>query len=177
MTREQKDSTIDRLIQKLGLQPLPGEGGYFSRVYTSAIESPMLLDRSSNAVTRRLGTSIYYLVTPEEFSALHRLTSDEIFHFYIGDPVQMVQISEDGDNRTIILGQDVLSGQQVQVVVPANTWQGTRLCEGGKYALLGTTVIPGFEYADFELGVRDDLLSRFPHAAAEIVRLTRERRP
>ena len=87
----------------------------------------------------------------------------------------MIQISEGGDSKTIVLGPDVLNGQQVQVLVPANTWQGTRLVEGGKYALLGTMVVPGFDNADFELGMRDDLVSRFPHLAPEIAKFTRER--
>jgi len=175
MTRGKGESIADRLIEKLGLQPLSGEGGYFSNVYRSPIEIPVLRGPDAPPVTRSLGSSIYYLITAEDFSALHRLKSDEIFHFYLGDPGEMIQISESGDSRTIVLGPDVLNGQQVQVVVPGNIWQGTRLVEGGKFALLGTTVVPGFDYADFELGMRADLISRFPHLAPEIVRFTRER--
>ena len=175
MTRGREESTADRLIEKLGLQPLSGEGGYFSSAYRSPIEIPVLRGPGAPPVIRSVGSSIYYLITPEDFSALHRLKSDEIFHFYLGDPGEMIQISESGDRKTIVLGPDVLNGQQVQVVVPADTWQGTRLVEGGKYALLGTTVFPGFDNADFELGMRADLISRFPHLAPEIVKFTRER--
>lgn len=175
--RGNAENIVDRLIEKLGLQPLSGEGGYFSKVYRSPIEIPVRREPAAPSVTRSLGSSIYYLITPDDFSSLHRLKSDEIFHFYLGDPAEMIQISESGEKKTILLGPDVLHGQQVQVVVPADTWQGTRLVDGGKYALFGTTVVPGFEYADFELGVRTDLISRFPHVEPEIIRFTRERQP
>ena len=175
MTKGKGENTADRLIEKLGLQPLPGEGGYFSSAYRSPIEIPVLQEPAALPVKRSLGSSIYYLITSEDFSALHRLKSDEIFHFYLGDPAEMIQISESGNSTTIFLGPDVLNGQQVQVLVPANTWQGTRLVEGGKYALLGTMVVPGFDNADFELGMRGDLISKFPHLAPEIAKFTRER--
>lgn len=163
-----------RIIKTLGLQPLPGEGGYFKETYRSPIQVPVSLKNGDQPVSRHLGTAIYYFVTPREFSALHKLKSDEVFHFYGGDPVEMLQISETGEVKTIIMGPNVLEGEQVQVTVPAGVWQGTRLLKGGKYALLGTTVFPAFEFADFELGKRRDMIARFPQLAAKIKRFTRE---
>lgn len=163
-----------RLINALVLEPLPGEGGYYRETYRSPIKVLMPIKNCEQPVSRHLATAIYYMVSPNEFSSLHRLKSDEIFHFYCGDPVEMLQISETGDYKVIILGPGVLEGQQVQVVVAAGTWQGTRLVKGGKYALLGTTVAPAFEFADFELAKRAELISRFPCLAAQIKRFTRK---
>ena len=164
--------TKKSIIKKFELEPLPGEGGYFRRTYQSALKTS-IASKDGGSVVRSLGTAIFYLITRQEFSALHRISSDEIFHFYLGDPVEMLQISEEGQNRKIILGPQISTGQEVQVVVSARTWQGTRLASGGEYALLGTTVIPGFDFADFELGKRKDMIARFPHLEKEIIRYTR----
>lgn len=169
-----QQKAVRRLIEALDLQPLPGEGGYYKETYRSGIKIPVPLKDGEQPVSRHLGTAIYYFVTPQEFSALHKLKSDEVFHFYGGDPVEMIQISETGEVKTIILGPDVLKGQQVQVVVSAGTWQGTRLIKGGEYALMGTTVFPAFEFADFELGKRAELVARFPRLMAQIKKFTRE---
>src|SRR5262249_33731721 len=117
-------------------------------------------------------TAIYYLLTPETFSALHRLQSDEVFHFYLGSPVRMLQLLPDGSGRTIVLGPNVLGGQEVQVVVPRGVWQGSLLEPGGDFALLGCTVAPGFEYADYEAGRRSVLEAQYPAFAGLIARLT-----
>lgn len=163
----------DRIIELLGLQPLPEEGGYFCETYRSLTEVPILSKSEKKTLNRNLGTCIYYLITPEEFSTLHRLPSDEIFHFYQGDPVEMIQISELGEISTVILGSNILEGQQVQALVPGGVWQGTRLAQGGQYALLGTTVFPGFDYSDFELGLRVDLANQFPNLSSAIAKFTR----
>src|SRR5581483_11176343 len=97
-------------------------------------------------------TAIYYLLTPDTVSAMHRLATDEIFHFYLGDPVEMLQLRPDGSHRVAILGPDLDAGQRPQIVVPRGVWQGARLVPGGRFALLGTTVAPGFDYADYETG-------------------------
>ncbi len=164
--------TARSLIKKLKLEPLPGEGGYFRRTYQSSLKTTVA-SKGGESVAKNLGTAILYLVTPKEFSALHRISSDEIFHFYLGDPVEMLQISEKGQARKTILGSGISRGQEVQAAVPAGTWQGTRLAPGGKYALLGTTVVPGFDFADFELGKRQELVARFPRLEKEITRYTR----
>src|SRR3954469_16183139 len=103
-------------------------------------------------------TAIYFLLTPETFSAMHRLPTDEVLHFYMGDPVEMFQITADGRGTMIIMGHALKGGQVPQLLIPGNHWQGARLAPGGMWALLGTTVAPGFEFADYEHGSRDALV-------------------
>jgi predicted cupin superfamily sugar epimerase len=165
-------STTDELIRHLNLRPHPKEGGHFCETYRSADMWPAAALPSRYGSDRRASTAIYYLLTKTTFSALHRLQSDEVFHFYLGSPVQMLQLWPDGTGRTVILGPDVLAGQQLQVVVPHGVWQGSLLAPGGDFALLGCTVAPGFEYADYETGRRDALLSRYPEFAELIGRLS-----
>jgi predicted cupin superfamily sugar epimerase len=113
------------------------------------------------------------MITPETFSALHRLPGSEIFHFYLGDPAIMLQLLPDGSSRTITLGSDLASGQQPQVVVLGGVWQGCKLALGGKFALMGTTMSPGFDYADYENGNGDELIAQYPGAAELIRQYTR----
>ncbi|HTD54861.1 MAG TPA: cupin domain-containing protein, partial [Silvibacterium sp.] len=116
---------------------------------------------------------IYYLLEPGTFSEMHRLASDEIFHFYYGDPVEMLQLLPDGSGQTIVLGSDLSRGQHPQLIVPKDVWQGSRLLPGGNVALLGCTVSPGFDYADYETGSRADLTLSYPQYAELIEILTR----
>jgi predicted cupin superfamily sugar epimerase len=160
------DIGADEIISRLGLQPHPKEGGYFRETWRSAV--PV----NSTQGPRSAGTAIYYFLTPDSYSAMHRLCTDEVFHFYLGDPVQMLQLWPDGSVRTLILGIDLRTGQLPQVVVPAGVWQGSFLVEGGRHALMGATVAPGFEYADYESGNRSQLVAAYPHAAVLIHRLT-----
>ena len=162
--------TADELIRHLGLVPHPKEGGFFRETYRSAESYSGLPTRYQGP--RSAGTAIYYLLTPSTFSALHRLQTDEIFHFYLGDPVRMLQLDPDGQGRTVVLGSDVLDGQQVQVVVPRGIWQGSLLEPGGAFALLGCTVAPGFEYIDYEAGDRRALVAQYPVFADLIKKLT-----
>src|SRR5699024_4280955 len=118
---------------------------------------------------RPAATSILYLVTPESFSALHRLDHDEVFHFYMGDPCVQVQVDPGGRMTEITLSHDVLAGAHVQHAVPAGTWQATRLVEGGRFALFGTTNIPGFVPSGFELAT-PELLDDLSDSVAERVR-------
>ena len=163
---------IAQLLDLLNLQPHPAEGGYFVETYrsTEAIPPEALPARYQGA--RRHGTAIYYLLTPQTFSAMHRLQSDEVFHFYLGDPVEMLQLRPDGTGRVLLLGPDILGGMRPQVVVPRGVWQGSRLRSGGRFALLGTTVSPGFEYADYETGRRAELIEAYPQFHDRIVALT-----
>jgi len=149
------------IIKKLNLEPLPEEGGYYKEVYRSKDFIPQESLPKHNGKRNYL-TSIYYLITPEEFSGLHRVASDEIFHFYKGDPVKMLQISADGKLKEIILGSDLEKDHKIQALVPNGVWQGTKLIEGGKWALLGCNVAPGFEFEDFETGSREELINKFP---------------
>jgi predicted cupin superfamily sugar epimerase len=123
---------------------------------------------------RAQGTAIYYLLEAGTFSEMHVLASDEIFHFYFGDPVEMLQLHEDGRGSAVFtLGGDLSAGQNVQLVVPAGVWQGTRLVEGGKVALLGCTVTPGFDFADYRGGSYAELAAKWPAEAERIRKLTR----
>jgi uncharacterized protein len=150
--------TADEIKQLLGLAPHPREGGWFVQTWRSeeVIPQGALPERYQSA--RHAGTCIYYLLEPETFSEMHRLTSDEIFHFYSGDPVEVLQIAPDGSAKRVVLGSDLAAGQHVQLVVPKSVWQGSRLVAGGSVALLGCSVSPGFEYADYEIGSREALL-------------------
>jgi hypothetical protein len=158
--------TADEIKTLLNLQPHPVEGGFFRRTYTSAETAN--LPRG----VRPLGTAIYYLLEPGTFSEMHLLDSDEIFHFYLGDPVEMLQLHPDGSSETYTLGPDLAAGQHVQLVVPAGVWQGTRLVGDGKLALLGCTVIPGFDFADYRSGSYAELAAKWPAEAARIAKET-----
>ena len=104
---------------------------------------------------------------------MHILASDEMFHFYLGDPVEMLQLFPDGRSALVALGPDLKAGQQVQLLVPAGVWQGTRLVEGGEVALLGCTVTPGFDFADYRSGSYEELAAKWPGEAERIRKLTR----
>lgn len=164
--------SADELIRHFDLTPHPKEGGYFRETYRSAETYAESALAPRYAGTRSAGTAIYYLLTPSTFSALHRLQSDEIFHFYLGTPLRMLQLWPDGTGRTLVLGPDISAGQQLQVVVPRGVWQGSILEPGGDFALVGCTVAPGFEYADYEGGDRTTLLRQYPEHAELIRRLT-----
>jgi hypothetical protein len=120
-----------------------------------------------------MATAIYYLLTPDSFSALHRLAGDELYHFYLGNPVRMLLLYPDGTGRVELLGPDILKGQRVQLAIPAGVWQGAALEAGGRYALLGTTLSPGYEPKDFSLGDRASLTRDYPRFAQQISKLTR----
>jgi predicted cupin superfamily sugar epimerase len=104
---------------------------------------------------------------------MHRLQSDEVFHFYAGDAVEMLQLREDGRGATVVIGNDLLRGQRPQAVVERGVWQGSRLVKGGRWALLGCTVSPGFEFDDYETGERAELCAGWPEFAEKIEALTR----
>jgi predicted cupin superfamily sugar epimerase len=159
--------TTDEIKALLNLQPHPVEGGHFRRTYTSA--NTLYLPRGM----RPMGTAIYYLLEPETFSEMHVLDSDEMFHFYLGDPVEMLQLHPDGSSAVITLGPDLQAGQHVQLVVAAGVWQGTRLIGDGKVALLGCTVTPGFDFADYRSGSYAELAGKWPGEAERIKALTR----
>lgn len=165
--------TADQIREFLKMQPLPVEGGYFAESYRStAIVTASALPPGYTG-DRSIATAIYYLLTPETFSAVHRLRGDETYHFYLGDPVEMLQLTPDGTGAAILLGQNITAGMRLQHTVPGGAWQGSRLAPGGKFALLGTTMSPGFDPADFELGDRAELSTRYPAYAPLITMLTR----
>jgi uncharacterized protein len=166
------DPEVEAIVSALGLVPLPQEGGLYAETYRSARILPAGAAGPGQTGPRACATAIYYLVTPTRFSALHRVASTEIFHFYLGDPVHMLQLHPDGSASTQVIGTDIPAGQRPQVVVPRGVWQGTRLLPGGRFALLGCTVSPGFDFADYEHGSRAELIRAYPRAAAQIEALT-----
>lgn len=148
--------TAESLIKKFNLAPLPGEGGFFRQTYQS-----------------QTSTAIYYLLTPGNFSAFHLLPHDEIYHFYFGDPVEVVTVTESGELKRTILGNSFENGQIPQILVTGGAWQASKLQTGGSVALLGTTMAPGFRPEEFVLGERAELIKKFPQHSSTITELTR----
>lgn len=163
----------DEVIRLLELSPHP-EGGYYRETYRSAeaVDAAVLPGRYHSP--RPFGTAIYFLLTADTFSAFHCLQSDEIFHFYAGAPAHLLQIHPDGRLGECRLGPDLAAGERPQAVVPAQTWQALHVETGGEWTLLGTTVAPGFDFADFEMARRQDLLQSYPQHSSVIARWTRE---
>jgi uncharacterized protein len=164
--------TAEQIRELLQMRPHPIEGGHFAESYRGAAVIPQSLLRGYPG-DRAISTAIYYLLTPDTFSAMHRLRGDEMFHFYLGDAVEMLQLKADGTGAVILLGQDISAGMLLQHTVPGGLWQGSRLRAGGKYALLGTTMAPGFEYEDYETGRRQELSAQYPQYSTMIAALTR----
>jgi predicted cupin superfamily sugar epimerase len=164
--------TADRIKSLLGLVPLEHEGGWFAETYRANETIPAGALGRDRPEARALATAIYYLLTPETFSAMHRVRSDEMFHFYLGDPVEMLQLAPEGTGGVVLLGPDLDAGMRPQLLVPRGVWQGARLAPGGRLALLGTTVAPGFDFRDFELGDRA-LAEEYPEHRERILSLTR----
>lgn len=159
--------TADDVVRLLDLKPHPIEGGFFRETYRSAGTMP------AYGAERSVGTAIYYLLTPRTVSELHRLPGDEVFHFYLGDPVRQLQLFPDGTAKEVTLGTDLAAGQVPQLVVPAGVWQGSHTLPGPHgFALLGATMAPGFDYADYTTGKRGELAAKWRGAAALIEKLT-----
>ena len=170
---QNKKLTAEEVIKKLDLSPLPDEGGYYRQTYKSDIEFPTNGFGIDSDSMRRISTAIYFLETPDGFSALHRIKGDEVYHFYGGDPVEMIQIDSSGALSRFVLGSDILNNQSPQVVAPKGIWQASKLKTGGRWALMGTTVAPGFEFEDFELADRNQMLKQFPQLSQYVLSYTR----
>ena len=162
MTVTRTRLTADRIVSLLGLVPLEGEGGLYRENWRLA--GP---DGAARA------TAIYYFLTPDIFSEIHRLPNARLYHFYLGDPVDLLLLHPDGSVQWQTLGQDIEAGMGMQFLVPGGTWQGSRLRDGGEFALMGTTMTPGFDFATYERGERDELEPAYPEAADTIRLLTR----
>lgn len=163
--------SAEEVIAALKLQPHPVEGGFFRETYRSTESLPQSV-LPKNPGDRSLCTAIYYLLTPQTVSAMHQLPTDEIFHFYLGDPVEMLQLWPGGTAKQLVLGSNLLAGQLPQTVVPGGVWQGTFLIPGGRFALLGATMAPGFDYVDYRSGNREELQPLYPEVAGLIEKLT-----
>ena len=168
-----KGTTADFLIKQLSLRPHP-EGGFFTETYRS--EEQMSVEKLPGRYkgSRSFSTAIYFLLTADTFSCMHRLQTDELFHFYGGYAVEMLYLSPDGSGKIIIIGTDIVAGQSPQFVVEKGIWQGCRVRDGGSFALLGCTVAPGFDFADYEEGRRDELSKQYSQYAGMIAELTRK---
>ncbi|MEX1006114.1 MAG: cupin domain-containing protein [Acidimicrobiia bacterium] len=171
----QRRPTSAELIDIFGLEPLPVEGGLLVQTWRS---DEVVGTDDVDAGDKRAGTAAIALLTdePDSFSAVHRLPTTEVWHFYLGDPIQMLLLRPDGTVERPVLGPDVLAGQHVQVVVTPGTWMGARLAPCGGYGLFGCTMAPGFTSGDYE-GGRAALASDYPDAAAEIETLIRPDAP
>lgn len=156
-----QSNEVKRLIKYLNLSPHP-EGGFFSENYRSerSIEKKGLPDEYSG--DRSFSTAIYFLLPRDHISHFHKVISDEIWHFYAGGSLTLIQIFEDGRTEKVKIGNDIFGGQELQYVVPANCWFAAFPDEEVDYSLVGCTVSPGFDYKDFQLGKKSEMLSKFP---------------
>lgn len=159
-------------IDKLDLVRHP-EGGYYVRTYFARewIEKDHLPQRFSGS--RPFSTAIYYLLPGDEFSAFHRLHSDEMWHFYTGSPLTLYILETDGRLLEKTLGSDMERGESFQVLIEAGCWFAATVDDVATYTLVGCTVAPGFAYEDYELAHRDALMTQYPQHSELIRRLTR----
>ena len=170
--------TAEQVIELLRLEPLPVEGGHYRVTYRAdeTLDAATLPERYGGP--RAYGGAIYFFLHGDNFSALHRLLTDEIYHFYLGQPVEMLLLYPDGHDEVVRLGTDLAAGERVQMVVPRGVWQGSRLANpadsANGFALMGTTMAPAYDQADFELGDRAALIAAYPQRAELIRALTRE---
>ncbi|MEU6374012.1 cupin domain-containing protein [Streptomyces sp. NPDC046909] len=153
--------TPEDLVAHYGLEPIPREGGLFRRTWAGP----------ERADGRPEGSAIVALLTTDDHSALHRLPSDEIWHHYLGDPLELLLLAPDGTSSTPVLGPDVLAGQHVQLTVPGGTWMGARTL--GAWTFFGCTMAPGFTYEGYEHGEFEALMARYPAEGERIARLCR----
>jgi predicted cupin superfamily sugar epimerase len=162
----------DDFIRLHNLVPHP-EGGYYRQTYRSEELLPgSTLPHRYNGGNRPYSTAIYYLLREGERSRLHRLASDEVWHFYSGGALTIAEIHPNGRVAEAVLGPNPIMGQQQQYVVRAGTWFGAYPHSGAAYSFVGCTVAPGFDFADFEMGERQQLMKEFPSAREVIERLT-----
>lgn len=162
---------VPQLIEKLALQPHP-EGGYFKETYRSEGH----IDAGLSGIFpegRSYSTAIYFLLNGTDFSAFHRIQSDELWHFYEGGPLYIFVINGQGALEVVTLGRDIARGEVHQAVVKAGQWFASAPVQQDGFSLVGCTVAPGFDFRDFEMAGRQDLLAAFPQHAAVIERLTR----
>ncbi len=152
------------IIATLGLEPLPREGGYFKQTYLSPESIPCSALPERYAKDMPYGTAIYALITATDFSAMHVLDTDEIYHFYAGDALEMLLLYPDETGTVAVLGTDLAAGMHPQILVPRYVWQGSRPISAGShgYTLIGTTMAPAFDWEHFVLGDRMELIEKYP---------------
>lgn len=163
--------TAAEVVAALGLEPLDQEGGFFRRT----VEAGYYVRREELAL--RAYSVIYALFTPDAFSAMHLLTTDEVWCWHAGDTLESLRLHPDGRGEWVRLGLDLPAGDQPQDVIAAGVWQGTRLAEGGRWALVSCVMAPEFRWEDFTLGERTSLSATYPDWADGIAQLTRAEAP
>jgi len=154
------------IIKKFHLQPHP-EGGFYREVY----RSEEVFQKGNRE--RNISTAIYYFLEGKDFSAFHRIKSDEIWHFYSGATLEIVEINPQGKLVNHLLGSDFRNCEP-QIIIPAGSWFAARLKDENTFAFVGCTVAPGFDFRDFEMAQRTDLIKQYPVLKETIVKLTRE---
>lgn len=155
--------TAADVIRQLNLNPHPVEGGHFRETYRSAGEM------QTADGWRAVGTAIYYLLTGDAVSEMHRLPGDEVYHFYLGDPLETLLLDDRDHGQVVTLGHDLTAGQVPQLVIPGGVWQGSVRRPGPHgWTLIGATMAPGFDYADYARGDRADLTDGWPEFADAI---------
>ncbi len=162
-----------QLAAHLQLLPHP-EGGFYKETYRSSESIPTAgLPARFKDGERSIATMIYFLLVDDNFSAFHKIKSDEGWHFYTGTAIRITEISPDGQLKETLLGSDIASGQTFQHLVPAGHWFASEVVGRSGYALVGCTVAPGFSFEDFEMASRHELLHLYPHLRKTIEQLTR----
>ena len=164
---------LSDLIQKLDLKPHP-EGGYYRETYRSSGSIPAEVFGGSGIGERNYATGIYFLLTQGNFSAFHRVRQDEMWHFYLGAPIELYEITARGELKHTLIGNNLSEEERPQYLVPGGHWFASRVLPGaGDYALAGCTVSPGFDFADFEMAERQELLRQYPDFHEVIIEFTR----
>ena len=167
--------TATALIKHFNMQRIPQEGPWFTLTYSSSDTLPRGALPERYDGSRAAGSAIIAIITRTEFSAMHRLKTDEVWHYYGGDPLQLLILHPDGSGEVVVLGSDVLGGQKLQYVVPRGSWQGSIPLGKGRdsYSMIGDTLAPSFDYSDFEMGYRTELQQAYPRYAGLVAQLTR----
>jgi len=164
--------TVEILVKELDLLPHP-EGGYYKETYRSEGKISTSCLSSDFKGDRNMATAIYFLIEKGNFSALHKIKSDETWHFYYGDALEVIEINDQGELTITKIGAHLQKGETFQYTVKANTWFGSRVSGNGNFSLVGCTVYPGFDFNDFELANRQELIKQFPQHPQLISELTR----
>ena len=165
--------TVAELVRKFQLLPHP-EGGYYKETYRSAEQIPGKALPQRFPGTRSFATAIYFLLEKNNFSAFHRIQSDECWHFYAGDTLHVHVIHPDGVYELLPLGNNLAKNEMFQAMVPAGSWFASETAPGGNFSFVGCTVAPGFDFADFELARASALSAQFPSKRELITRLCRQ---
>jgi predicted cupin superfamily sugar epimerase len=177
--KAQKDQLTSKAIKDwFGLTPNPAEGGFFAATYNAPILIPndTLPNFEPIENQRSICGAIYYFIDRKSFSAMHKVTGDMLYHFYCGDPVEMLLLYPPGHPNkyeVCIFSNDIAQGGKPMKVIPGGTWLGSRMVPGGHYALMGVTMAPGFDPADYKIGNRADLIKDYPEQQELITQLTR----